>query len=73
MKRKLVRSFGANAADGALDDCVYDLDILADKVAGVHVAFAIAAALFDRQRGGKGQIPGASGRNGRAGDTGGAV
>ena len=28
--------------------------ILADKVAGVHVAFAIAAALFDRQRSGKG-------------------
>ena len=28
--------------------------ILADKVAGVHVAFAIAAALFDRERSGKG-------------------
>jgi crotonobetainyl-CoA:carnitine CoA-transferase CaiB-like acyl-CoA transferase len=28
--------------------------ILADKVAGVHVAFAIAAALFDRTRTGKG-------------------
>jgi crotonobetainyl-CoA:carnitine CoA-transferase CaiB-like acyl-CoA transferase len=28
--------------------------ILADKVAGVHVAFAIAAALFDRARSGKG-------------------
>ncbi len=28
--------------------------ILADKVAGVHVAFAIAAALFDRQRSGRG-------------------
>jgi crotonobetainyl-CoA:carnitine CoA-transferase CaiB-like acyl-CoA transferase len=28
--------------------------ILADKVAGVHVAFAIAAALFDRARTGKG-------------------
>ena len=28
--------------------------ILADKVAGVHVAFAIVAALFDRQRSGKG-------------------
>jgi crotonobetainyl-CoA:carnitine CoA-transferase CaiB-like acyl-CoA transferase len=28
--------------------------ILADKVAGVHVAFAIAAALFDRTRNGKG-------------------
>jgi len=28
--------------------------ILADKVAGVHVAFAIAAALFDRTRSGKG-------------------
>ncbi|MDJ0813528.1 MAG: CoA transferase [Woeseiaceae bacterium] len=28
--------------------------ILADKIAGVHVAFAIAAALFDRQRSGKG-------------------
>ena len=28
--------------------------ILADKVAGVHVAFAIAAALFDRQRSGEG-------------------
>ena len=28
--------------------------ILADKVAGVHVAFAIAAALFDRKRSGNG-------------------
>jgi crotonobetainyl-CoA:carnitine CoA-transferase CaiB-like acyl-CoA transferase len=28
--------------------------IMADKVAGVHVAFAIAAALFDRSRTGKG-------------------
>jgi crotonobetainyl-CoA:carnitine CoA-transferase CaiB-like acyl-CoA transferase len=28
--------------------------ILADKVAGAHVAFAIAAALFDRQRSGQG-------------------
>jgi crotonobetainyl-CoA:carnitine CoA-transferase CaiB-like acyl-CoA transferase len=28
--------------------------ILADKVAGVHVAFAIAAALFNRQRSGEG-------------------
>jgi crotonobetainyl-CoA:carnitine CoA-transferase CaiB-like acyl-CoA transferase len=28
--------------------------ILADKVAGVHVAFAVAAALFDRERTGKG-------------------
>ncbi|MDJ0905244.1 MAG: CoA transferase [Woeseiaceae bacterium] len=30
--------------------------ILADKVAGLHVAFAIAAALFDRQRSGRGAL-----------------